>query len=129
MVIAFDFEQIFAELKRIERDMQQFPAATEVAVSEGGRSKATAEFRDAVSRVAQGMGDATRNSIAALNEASEAIRQAVTEIAEQDAALADEAKLILTLLDSAGEQAPAGTQTPAGGQSDAAEEEPEEMDY
>ena len=24
MAIAFDFEQIFAELKRIERDMQQF---------------------------------------------------------------------------------------------------------
>ncbi|CAN7200825.1 hypothetical protein LJR044_000560 [Microbacterium foliorum] len=128
MAIAFDFEQIFAELKRIERDMQQFPAASEVAVSEGGSSKATAEFRIAVTQVAQGMGAVTENSIAALNDANQAIRQAVTEIAEQDAALADEAKLILTLLDSAGQQTPAGQQ-PVGGQTDAAAEEPEEMDY
>lgn len=123
MTIGIDFDQIFGELKRIQRDMQQFPAASEVAVSEGGASQATADFREAVSRVAQGMGAATQNSISALNDANEAIRLAVMEIAEQDAALADETKLIIALLDSA------GTQAPAGGQSDASGEEPEDMDF
>jgi len=122
MTIGIDFDQIFAELKRIQRDMQQFPSATEVSVSEGGASKSTAEFRAAVAQVAHGMGVATRNATDALNDASEAIRQAVTEIAEQDAALADEARLILSLLDSAGEQAPSGGSADAG-------TDPAEADY
>ena len=41
-------------VKRIQRDMQQLPAASEVAVSEGGVSEATAEYRDAVRSVADG---------------------------------------------------------------------------
>lgn len=123
MSIAIDFDQIMAELKRLAREAAAFPTANEVAVSEGGTSQATADFRDAVSRVAQGMGAATQNSISALNDANEAIRFAVMEIAEQDAALADETKLIIALLDSAGKQAP------AGGQSDAWGEEPEDMDF
>ncbi|WP_315638099.1 MULTISPECIES: hypothetical protein [Microbacterium] len=131
MTIGIDLDQILAEIKRIQRDMQQLPAASEVAVSEGGVSEATAEFRDAVRSVADGMGKATQNSIVALNDANEAMRLAVMAIAEQDAAIADEAKLILSLLDSAVEQAPTTPQPmPAGAQtSETSTDEPEEMDY
>ncbi|CAD5137921.1 MULTISPECIES: hypothetical protein [Microbacterium] len=131
MTIGIDLDQILAEIKRIQRDMQQLPAASEVAVSEGGVSEATADFRYAVKRVADGMGKATQNSIVALNDANEAMRLAVMAIAEQDAAIADEAKLILSLLDSAVEQAPTTPQpTPAGAQtSETSTDEPEEMDY
>jgi len=38
MAIAFDFEQTFAELTRLSRDLEHFPAAEEVAVVEGGVS-------------------------------------------------------------------------------------------
>lgn len=129
MTIGIDLDQILAEIKRIQRDMQQFPAVSEVAVSEGGVSKATAEFRDAVRSVAVGMGVATQNSIDALNDANEAMRLAVMDIAEQDAAIADEARLILSLLDSAVEQAPSHA-TPATAQSsESSTDESEEMDY
>lgn len=128
-MIGIDFDQIFAEIKRIQRDMKQFPAASEVARSVGGETDATRNFRNAVELVAQGMGTVTENSIVALNEANEAIRLAVTEIAEQDAALADETKLIVSLLDSATEQASAGPQTPSGQQAASQSEEPQDADY
>ncbi|MFJ4998265.1 hypothetical protein ACIP5T_08955 [Microbacterium sp. NPDC088619] len=134
MSIAIDIDQILAELKRIARDAQQFPAAAEVRQSEGGVTPALADFRDSVSRVAEGMGTATQNSVDALNEVSDAIRFAVTELAEQDAALADDAKIVLALLDSAADQstspAPVPTGTAAGATGGASgSDEPDEADY
>ncbi|MFJ4046827.1 hypothetical protein ACIPV2_13915 [Microbacterium sp. NPDC089987] len=127
MTIGIDFDQIFAEIKRIQRDMQQFPAASDVARSVGGRTDATGEFRAAVERVAQGMGVVTESSIVALNDANEAIRLAVMEIAEQDAALADETKVIISLLDSAVDQAP--PQPTAAQPSGSSNDEPKDADY
>ncbi|WP_091229749.1 hypothetical protein [Microbacterium sp. 3J1] len=101
MSIAVDFDGVFAELKRLLRELQEFPSPSEVAVSEGGSSKATVEFRSAVARVAGSMSDATDKTIAKLQTTHDAIRAAVSQIAEQDASLADEAKLIVSLLDSA----------------------------
>ncbi|KYJ98036.1 hypothetical protein M4D51_01165 [Microbacterium sp. p3-SID338] len=129
MTIGIDLDQILAEIKRIQRDMQQLPAASEVAVSEGGVSEATADFRYAVKRVADGMGEATQNSIVALNDANEAMRLAVLDIAEQDAAIADEAKLILSLLDSAVEQAPPHATPAAAQSSETSTDEPKDADY
>ncbi|WP_311259136.1 hypothetical protein [Microbacterium sp. WCS2018Hpa-9] len=132
-MIAIDIDQILAELKRIARDAQQFPDAAEVRHSEGGVTPALADFREAVSRVASGMGTATQNSVNALNDVSDAIRFAVTELAEQDASLADDTKIVLALLDSAAAQSttpapvPAGTTPATGGTSGA--DEPDEADY
>nr|WP_201468702.1 hypothetical protein [Microbacterium hydrocarbonoxydans] len=109
MVIAIDFEQIFAELKRISRELEHFPAADEVTVVEGGVSETTSSFRDELRRAAQRMGAATSKTIEALTQAQETIRAAVMQMAEQDAALADESKMIIQLLDSAVAQA---TETP-----------------
>ncbi|AVL96045.1 MULTISPECIES: hypothetical protein [Microbacterium] len=101
MTIGIDFDQIMAELKRLAREAAAFPAANEVAVSEGGTSKATDELRTAVAVAAERLGMATQNAVDSLNATQETIRQAVMMIAEQDAAIADESKLILSLLDSA----------------------------
>jgi len=134
MTIAIDIDQILAELKRIARDAQQFPDAAEVRRSEGGVTPALEQFRDAVRQVAEGMGTATQNSVDALNDVSEAIRNAVTELAEQDAALADDTRIVLALLDSAADQgtpssaAPAGTAAGATGGA-AGADEPDEADY
>lgn len=105
MTIAFDFEQIFAELKRISRELEHFPAAEEVAVVEGGVTPTTGSFRDQLARAASTMGTTTERTIDALNAAQDAIRAAVMQMAEQDAALADESKMIIQLLDSAVAQA------------------------
>ena len=113
MVIAIDFEQIFAELKRISRELEHFPAADEVTVVEGGVSETTSAFRGELRRAAQRMGDATAKTIEALTQAQETIRAAVMQMAEQDAALADESKMIIQLLDSAVAQAN-GTPNTAG---------------
>ena len=105
MVIAIDFEQIFAELKRISRELEHFPAAEEVTVVEGGVSETTSAFREELRRAAQRMGAATSKTVEALTQAQETIRAAVMQMAEQDAALADESKMIIQLLDSAVAQA------------------------
>lgn len=145
MSIAIDFDGVFAELKRLLRELQEFPSPAEVGVSEGGSSKATVEFRNAVARAAVAMGDATDRTLIKLQDTHDAIRAAVEQIAEQDASLADEAKLIASLLDSAVAQgedevtSPTGASTGAQGgaaggvpasattPSDAGE--PEEADY
>jgi len=108
MTIGIDFDEIFGELKRILRELQEFPAASEVAVSEGGVSNATREFREEVRKAASSMGDATKIAIDKLNETHDTIRAAVMQIAEQDASLAEETNLIVSLLDSAVEQAGTG---------------------
>lgn len=105
MTIAFDFDQIFAEIKRISRELEHFPAAEEVAVVEGGVTPATGAFRSELTIAAAAMASTTAATITALTVAQEAIRAAVTQMAEQDAALADESKMILQLLDSAVAQA------------------------
>lgn len=105
MTIAFDFEQIFAELKRISRELEHFPAPDEVTVVEGGVSETTSSFRSDLRTAALSMGSATTKTIEALNAAQSAIRAAVMQMAEQDAALADESKMIIQLLDSAVAQA------------------------
>lgn len=105
MTIGIDLDQIFGELKRILRELQEFPAASEVAVSEGGVSNVTRDFRQAVSDSAREMSRATDRAIAKLNATHDTIRAAVMQIAEQDAALADETKLVVALLDSAVAQA------------------------
>lgn len=105
MVIAIDFEQIFAELKRISRELEHFPAADEVTVVEGGVSETTSSFRSELRDAALRMGAATSKTVEALTQAQETIRSAVMQMAEQDAALADESKMIIQLLDSAVAQA------------------------
>lgn len=131
MSIAIDVDQILAELKRIARDAQQFPDAADVRRSEGGMTPAVSDFRNAVSQVAEGMGTATQNSIDALNDVSDAIRFAVTELAEQDAALADDAKIVLALLDSAADQStsPAPDSTGSAPAGASGTDEPDEADY
>lgn len=104
MTIGIDLDEIMAELKRLAREAATFPTADEVAVSEGGTSRATDDLRDAVAFAAGRLGDATQNVVDSLSETQETIRQAVMLIAEQDAAIADESKLILSLLDSAVQQ-------------------------
>ncbi len=101
MSIAIDFDGVFAELKRLLRELQEFPSPAEVGVSEGGSSKATFEFRTAVARAAGAMSEVTDRTLNKLQDTHDAIRAAVEQIAEQDASLADEAKLIVSLLDSA----------------------------
>lgn len=145
MSIAVDFDGVFAELKRILRELQEFPSPAEVGVSEGGSSKATFEFRSAVARAAGAMADVTDRTLIKLQDTHDSIRAAVEQIAEQDASLADEAKLIVSLLDSAVAQgedeatSPTGASTgPQGGGSTGADasaptptgaDEPEEADY
>ncbi|PKI89920.1 hypothetical protein CW368_12205 [Actinomycetales bacterium SN12] len=114
-MIGIDFDQIMAELKRLAREAAAFPDANEVAVSEGGTSNATGDLRDAVALAAERLGVATQKAVDSLNDTQETIRQAVMMIAEQDAAIADESKLILSLLDSAVAQSGA--------------DEAEELDY
>lgn len=104
MTIGIDFDQIFAELKRVMRELQQLPAASEVAVSEGGSSKATQDFRTAVDLAARSLGAATDKTIQALNETHDTIRDVILQMAETDASLADEANAILQVLDSAASQ-------------------------
>ncbi|AMG83519.1 MULTISPECIES: hypothetical protein [Microbacterium] len=113
MTIGIDFDQIMAELKRLAREAAAFPAANEVAVSEGGTSKATDELRNAVAYAAGRLSVATQNAVDSLNETQETIRQAVMMIAEQDAAIADDSKLILSLLDSAVAQSDSDTSAEA----------------
>jgi len=145
MSIAIDFDGVFAELKRILRELQEFPSPSEVAVSEGGSSKATVDFRRAVADAAQSMGDATARTIAKIQDTHDVIRAAVMQIAEQDASLADETKLIVSLLDSAVAQGDGDTATSTGAGTGAAgggsagvqasaptstgADEPEEADY
>lgn len=143
MSIAVDFDGVFAELKRLLRELQEFPSPSEVAVSEGGSSQATVEFRRAVAQVAGSMSDVTDKTLAKLQNTHDAIRAAVSEIAEQDASLSDEAKLIVSLLDSAVAQADEGSSSggatgakggAAGGIAASAPkpsnaDEPEEADY
>lgn len=122
MAIAFDFEQIFAELKRISRELEHFPAAEEVAIVEGGVSPATGAFRNQLTLAANAMANSTDATITALNKAHDSIRAAVMQMAEQDAALADESKMILQLLDSAVAQAgtaPTSGRAPRAGESGA----------
>lgn len=114
MSIAVDFDGVFAELKRILRELQEFPSPAEVGISEGGSSNATYEFRNAVARAAGAMADATDKTLVKLQATHDSIRAAVEDIAEQDASLADEAKLIVSLLDSAVEQVEGETTSPSG---------------
>lgn len=114
MSIAVDFDGVFAELKRILRELQEFPNPAEVGVSEGGSSKATFEFRSAVARAAGAMGDVTDRTLIKLQDTHDSIRAAVEQIAEQDASLADEAKLIVSLLDSAVAQGEDEVTSPTG---------------
>ena len=109
MTIGIDFDQIMAELKRLAREAAAFPAANEVAVSEGGTSKATDELRNAVAYAAGRLSVATQNAVDSLNETQETIRQAVMMIA----AIADDSKLILSLLDSAVAQSDSDTSAEA----------------
>lgn len=109
MAIAVDFDGVFAELKRLLRELQEFPSPAEVSVAEGDVSNTTREFHEAVSRAAREMGAATERAIEKLQNTHDTIRAAVLQIAEQDAALADETKLIVSLLDSAVDQAGSST--------------------
>lgn len=101
MSIAVDFDGVFGELKRLLRELQEFPSPSEVAVSEGGSSQAVVDFRRAVAQAAGSMSDVTDKTLAKLQSTHDAIRAAVSQISEQDASLSDEAKLIVSLLDSA----------------------------
>ncbi|WP_314424323.1 hypothetical protein [uncultured Microbacterium sp.] len=114
MSIAVDFDGVFAELKRLLRELQEFPSPDEVAVAEGDVSNSTREFHQAVSDAARSMGIATEKVLAKLQNTHDTIRAAVLQIAEQDEALADETKLIVSLLDSAVEQADAPTPAVTG---------------
>ena len=118
MSIAIDFDGVFAELKRLLRELQEFPSPDEVAVAEGDVSNSTREFHQAVAGAAQSMGIATEKVLAKLQNTHDTIRAAILQIAEQDEALADETKLIVSLLDSAVEQgnapSPASTGASAG---------------
>ena len=116
MAIAVDFDGVFAELKRLLRELQEFPSPAEVGVAEGDVSETTREFHRAVLGAASTMRVATEKALEKLQNTHDTIRAAVLEIAEQDAALADETKLIVSLLDSAVEQAgsPARTGTATG---------------
>jgi ABC-type transporter Mla subunit MlaD len=135
MSIAVDFDGVFAELKRLLRELQEFPSPAEVAVVEGEASSTTREFHQAVANAAREMGDATERAIEKLQNTHDTIRAAVLQLAEQDAALADETKLIVSLLDSAVEQTE--SMTPVGGglsdgvKADAADSstEPEDADF
>lgn len=113
MSIAVDFDGVFAELKRLLRELQEFPSPAEVGVVEGDVSSTTSEFHQAVSRAAREMGSATERALEKLQNTHDTIRAAVLQLAEQDAALADETRLIVSLLDSAVAQA--DSMSPAGG--------------
>lgn len=102
--LLIDPEGIFANVKRILREMQEFPAAAEVAVSEGGSSKVTDAFRDEVGYAAAAMADSTRQITEAMTAMQETIRSVVELLVENDASLADETKVLLSLLDSAADQ-------------------------
>ncbi|OIJ34397.1 MULTISPECIES: hypothetical protein [unclassified Microbacterium] len=135
MSIAVDFDGVFAELKRLLRELQEFPSPAEVAVAEGDVSNTTREFHQAVSDAAREMGAATERALENLQSTHDAIRAAVLQLAEQDAALADETKLIVSLLDSAVEQA-ASSSPVDGGLSDGVKvdagdssTEPQDADY
>lgn len=141
MTIAVDFDEVFAELKRLLRELQEFPSPAEVGVAEGDVSNTTREFHRAVLGAASAMRVATEKALEKLQNTHDTIRAAVLQIAEQDAALADETKLIVSLLDSVVEQAssPAGTGTATGtsGESasggrvdtDSSTDQPEDADF
>ena len=59
MSIAVDFDGVFAELKRLLRELQEFPSPAEVAVVEGEASSTTREFHQAVASAAREMVDST----------------------------------------------------------------------
>ncbi|MGO2746716.1 hypothetical protein [Microbacterium sp.] len=104
MTIFMDIDGVRIDIRKILREMQEFPAAAEVAVSEGGSSEVSIGFRSAVAGAADAMGEGTRRVVELLNSTQEAIRASVEELAAQDSSISDEVKTILSLLDSAAEQ-------------------------
>lgn len=115
MNIGVDVDGVFAELKRLLRELQEFPSPAEVAVVEGDVSQTTREFHLEVSKAAYYMGAVTELTLQKLQSTHDTIRAAALQIAERDAALADEVQLIVSLLDSAVEQAAVPTATGATG--------------
>ncbi|MFT4258276.1 hypothetical protein [Microbacterium sp.] len=101
MIISTDIERAIAELKRILRALQELPTVEEVTVSEGGSSDVTVKFRETLALAAETLGDVTARTLEKLNATHDTIRAAVLQISEQDEQLADEAKLIVSMLDSA----------------------------
>lgn len=104
MTISIVIDGVNSALTKILQSMQEFPAAVEVAISEGGTSTVTKPFRDEVSQAATEMGSVTTKIVDVVNETQDEIRAAVKNLMETDAEFAAEGRRLLSLLDSAGEQ-------------------------
>ncbi|MGO1507493.1 MAG: hypothetical protein ACTHZW_07070 [Microbacteriaceae bacterium] len=104
MTISIVVEGVAGALGKILREMQEFPAAVEVAVSEGGTSTVTKPFRDEVTYAAREMSFVTTKIVDVVNDTQDHIRAAVKTLMETDAEFADEGRRLLALLESAGEQ-------------------------
>lgn len=94
-MILVDVDGVMVDIRKILREMENFPSAAAVAVSVGGSSGVSANFRSAVTDAAEGMGRSTKHVVELLNTTQETIRQAVMELAELDASVADETNTIL----------------------------------
>ncbi len=101
MTISILVEGVTGALTKILQAMEEFPAAVEVPISEGGTSTVTKPFRDEVRYAAQEMSDVTAKIITVVNETQDEIRAAVKRLMETDAEFADEGRRLLALLESA----------------------------
>lgn len=99
-----DPDGIYVNLRKILQEMREFPAAADVAVSEGGSSAVTGDFRDEVGAAAATMAAATETIVDSMNGMHDTIRSVVAQLVENDASLADDTNVLLALLDSAAQQ-------------------------
>ncbi|MDQ4215264.1 hypothetical protein [Microbacterium capsulatum] len=107
--IATDMDGIFYLLKKVTQEITEAPNAWQAKHAEGGNAETTAALRDEIALAAAAMSDATKSIVTSVNTMHDEIRAAVTKLMETDAAMADEGKLLLSILDTTEKQAPAGT--------------------
>ncbi|MGN8026715.1 hypothetical protein [Microbacterium sp. 22242] len=102
--IAVDIDGIFMLTKKILKSLQEFPAPSSLAESKGGKSAVTAELRTEIGLAARQLSSTTQDVVTRVNDLHDEIKAAVTKLVEADASMADEGKILLSLLASAEQQ-------------------------
>lgn len=97
-------DALFGELRSLRSELESFPSAVEVAMSEGGSTPATSHFRTEVTLAASAMSSATTKIVKQIDELHAAMSEVITLLAENDATVANESDAVRALLDSAAAQ-------------------------
>lgn len=100
MIIGFNIEEFVRDLQLVRANLLEFPEPSEMRDTQGEGAGVTVPFTQQMRIASSALAGVTRTVRSELEVTHEAIRKTVEDLAATDESLADEAEIVLAVLDA-----------------------------